>query len=244
MKFKQKPQSMFPPIGLRGQLAISSPIWCPRAGTIVPDNWRENLRDSMHIGENLGTENNAWEFSYHHINHFQRQLEWELADLYFPRVMKNWQRFLKKDYKVYLNRFHKGQLVQNWLILPDTKGLIPIQPKAKLLGRGFWFCLPFILNLNCFPAFKGEFWYFVYSCVVVGDLIIFMENKWRALLASKPISGDGSGNSICQPGNLAECHLVRFPNFQEQVGWSTCPFKIISVPACLSPTKLGFVCVF
>ena len=89
---------MFPPIGLRGQLAISSPIWCPqtgtilsdrsppspprrcrcppslpcrrcrsppppiwcpRTGTIVLDRWRENLRDSMHIGENLGTENNA-----------------------------------------------------------------------------------------------------------------------------------------------------------------------------------------
>ena len=79
---------MFPPIGLRGQLAISRPIWCPqtgtilsdrsppslpcrrcrsppppiwcpRAGTIVSDRWRENLRDSMHIGENLGTENNA-----------------------------------------------------------------------------------------------------------------------------------------------------------------------------------------
>ena len=171
----------------------------------------ENLKDSMQ------RENNAWEFSYHHINHFQRQLEWELVDLYFPRVMKNWQRFLKKDYKVYLNRFHKGQLVQNWLILADTKGLIPIQPKAKLLGRGFWFCLPFILNLNCFPAFKGEFWYFVYSCVVVGDLIIFMENKWRALLASKPISGDGSGNSICQPGNLKtwSVNLVRFLNFEE-----------------------------
>ena len=188
---------MFPPIGLRGQLAISSPIWCPQPGTIVSDHQRRKSERFY-----AQRENNAWEFSYHHINHFQRQLEWELVDLYFPRVMKNWQRFLKKDYKVYLNRFHKGQLVQNWLILPDTKGLIPIQPKAKLLGRGFWFCLPFILNLNCFPAFKGEFWYFVYSCVVVGDLIIFMENKWRALLASKPISGDGSGNSICQPGNL------------------------------------------
>ena len=138
MKFKQKPQSMFPPIGLRGQLAISSPIWCPQPGTIVSDHQRRKSERFY-----AQRENNAWEFSYHHINHFQRQLEWELVDLYFPRVMKNWQRFLKKDYKVYLNRFHKGQLVQNWLILPDTKGLIPIQPKAKLLGRGFWFCLPF-----------------------------------------------------------------------------------------------------
>ena len=33
---------MFPPIGLRGQLAISSPIWCPQPGTIVSDRWRKS----------------------------------------------------------------------------------------------------------------------------------------------------------------------------------------------------------
>ena len=55
---------MFPPIGLRGQLAISSPIWCPRAGTIVSDRWRENLRDSMHTAENLGTQRIMHENSF------------------------------------------------------------------------------------------------------------------------------------------------------------------------------------
>ena len=44
LKFKRNPQSMFPRIGLRGQLAISSPIWCPQPGTIVSDRWRKSER--------------------------------------------------------------------------------------------------------------------------------------------------------------------------------------------------------
>ena len=68
---------MFPPIGLRGQLAISSPIWCPQPGTIVSDRWRksETLYAQRKILKKSAEENvardtkGAWDSAYENFAH-------------------------------------------------------------------------------------------------------------------------------------------------------------------------------
>lgn len=131
---------------------------------MVPTAWNYCVWSVEKIWKILCRENNAWEFSYQHINHFQRSQNKinSYFSYFWTRFQKNVQTTNKMFYNVHWYSVERSACAKLTNPTRDTIGLWSIQsPRPKCHnGFGLWYSFFIRAHLVMFSsvgAYDGEF---------------------------------------------------------------------------------------